>query len=243
MLKRIKSAVLPSSTKAVVVGLMVAALLVVTSGFVAAQSNTVINGCYIKKSGVLRLLQSGSCTSAENPISWNQVGPQGPQGPPGQNGAQGETGPPGPQGETGPQGPEGPQGPQGETGSQGPPGTSNAYVTAPSGLTLSSTRTEVAILNLPSGNADKYLVSVSMELANTASTSQRVLCKVEKVETSRQVPIAAFRETVGGGSPADPNTGTPADPNTSTMTVTLPLELTVGTAQDVGFSCAPEPKE
>ena len=104
---------------------------------------------------------------------------------------------------------------------------------------LSSTRTEVAILNLPSGNADKYLVSVSMELANTASTSQRVLCKVE---TSGQVgnptPIAAFRETVGGGSPADPNTGTPADPNTSTMTVTLPLVLTMGTAQDVGFSCA-----
>jgi hypothetical protein len=235
MLSRIKSAVLPSSPKGLVVGLMVAALLVVTAGVVTAQSNTVINGCYIKKTGVLRLLQSGSCTSAENPISWNQVGPQGPEGPPGQNGAQGETGPPGPQGETGPQGPEGPQGPQGETGSQGPPGTSNAYVTAPSGLTLSSTRTEVALLNRPSGNADKYLVSVSMELANTSGTSQRVFCRVE---TSRQVPIAAFRETVGGGSPADPNTGTPADPNTSTMTVTLPLELTVGTAQDVGFSCA-----
>ena len=235
MLKRIKSAVLPSSTKAVVVGLMVAALLVVTAGVVTAQSNTVINGCYVKKTGVLRLLQSGSCTAAENPISWNQVGPQGPEGPPGQNGAQGETGPPGPQGETGPQGPEGPQGPQGETGSQGPRGPSNAYVTAPSSLMLSSTRTEVAILNLPSGNADKYLVSVSMELANTASTSQRVLCGVD---TSAPAAIAAFRETVGGGSPADPNTGTPADPNTSTMTVTLPLVLTMGTAQDVGFSCA-----
>jgi hypothetical protein len=66
-----------------------------------------------------------------------------------------------------------------------------------------------------------------MELANTASTSQRVLCKVE---TSGQGAIAAFRETVGGGSPEDHNTGT--------MTVTLPLVLTMGTAQVVRFRCA-----
>jgi hypothetical protein len=40
MLKRIKLAVLASSTKALVVGLMVGALLVATAGFVAAQSIT-----------------------------------------------------------------------------------------------------------------------------------------------------------------------------------------------------------
>jgi hypothetical protein len=122
------------------------------------------------------------------------------------------------------------QGEKGETGPQGPRGPSDAYVTAPSGLTLSSTPAEVALLNLPSGNADKYLVSVSMELANTASTSQRVLCKVETSGQDRYVPIAAFRETVGGGSPEDHNTGT--------MTVTLPLVLTMGTAQVVRFRCA-----
>jgi hypothetical protein len=69
-----------------------------------------------------------------------------------------------------------------------------------------------------------------MELANTASTSQRVLCKVETSGQDRYVPIAAFRETVGGGSPEDPNTGT--------MTVTLPLVLTMETAQVVRFRCA-----
>jgi hypothetical protein len=73
-----------------------------------------------------------------------------------------------------------------------------------------------------------------MELANTASTSQRVLCGVDTPTSG----IAAFRETVGGGSPANPDTGTPAVPNNSTMTVTLPLVLTTGTAQNVRFRCA-----
>jgi hypothetical protein len=46
MVKRIKSAVLASSTKALVVGLMVGALLVATAGFVAAQSSPqIITGC------------------------------------------------------------------------------------------------------------------------------------------------------------------------------------------------------
>jgi hypothetical protein len=143
MLKRIKSAVLPSSTKTLVVGLMVAALLVVTAGYVAAQSSTMINGCYDKRTGALRYLQSGSCTAKETAISWNQVGPQGPQGPQGpvgpqgeqglkgETGAKGDLGPqgdpgpkgdPGPQGEKGAQGETGPPGPQGETGAIGPPG-------------------------------------------------------------------------------------------------------------------------
>jgi hypothetical protein len=67
MLKRIKSAVLPSSPKAVVVGLMVAALLVVTAGFVVAQDSTnTIYGCHDKKTGVLRIVAPGTlCTAKE----------------------------------------------------------------------------------------------------------------------------------------------------------------------------------
>lgn len=224
-------------------GLMVVGLILATAGAVTAQSTGVITGCVQKQTGALRISTSGSCDAkTETALTWNQVGPQGPkgdtgaQGPQGPQGPKGERGDTGPQGETGAQGPIGPPGPQGlqgekgETGPQGPRGPSDAYVTAPSGLTLSSTPAEVALLNLPSGNADKYLVSVSMELANTASTSQRVLCKVETSGQDRYVPIAAFRETVGGGSPEDPNTGT--------MTVTLPLVLTMGTAQVVRFRCA-----
>lgn len=97
MVKRIKSAVLASSKKALVVGLMVGALLVATAGFVAAQSSsTVINGCIQKQTGVLRVPTSGSCDPKnETAISWNQVGPQGPQGEQGPQGPQGVKGDPG----------------------------------------------------------------------------------------------------------------------------------------------------
>src|SRR5215216_4359981 len=130
MIKRIKSAVLASSPKALVVSLMVAALLVAAAGFVAAQ-DTVINGCYDKKTGVLRYLQSGSCRPTETAISWNQqglkgdTGPQGPQGAQGPQGLKGDTGAPGPKGDTGAPGPKGDTGQQGlkgDTGAQGPKG-------------------------------------------------------------------------------------------------------------------------
>lgn len=112
-MNRIKSAVLSSSAKALVVVLMVAALLVATAGLVAAQSSTVVSGCYDQKTGVLRYLLSGSCASKENPISWNQVGPQGPPGP------QGEKGDPGSQGPQGEQGLQGPKGAKGDPGVSG----------------------------------------------------------------------------------------------------------------------------
>src|SRR5215216_1351689 len=120
MLKRIKSAVLPSSTKGLVVGLMVAALLVAATGYVAAQSSTdstEIKGCYDNKTGALRVLKSGSClVPKETPISWNALGPQGPPGPQGPQGAKGDTG------AAGPQGPKGDPGPKGDTGPPGPQG-------------------------------------------------------------------------------------------------------------------------
>jgi collagen triple helix repeat protein len=121
MVKRIKSAVLASSKKALVVGLMVGALLVATAGFVAAQSSsTVINGCIQKQTGVLRVPTSGSCDPKnETAISWNQVGPQGPQGEQGPQGPKGDTGPQGPRGEQGPAGPQGPQGVKGDPGISG----------------------------------------------------------------------------------------------------------------------------
>jgi hypothetical protein len=105
-------------------GLLVVGLILVGVGSVAAQSSSaVINGCYDQKTGVLRYLQSGSCNNKENPISWNQVGPQGAPGP---QGEKGDTGPVGPQGPQGEQGPQGPQGEKGDPGPQGPPGPSGA---------------------------------------------------------------------------------------------------------------------
>ena len=88
----------------------------------------VINGCFQKSTGKLRVIDPSSsrpplraCHPDEVAIHWNQVGPAGPPGPPGPTGPQGATGPAGPQGATGPAGPTGPQGP---AGPQGPPGLS-----------------------------------------------------------------------------------------------------------------------
>jgi hypothetical protein len=123
-----------------VLALVLAAGLAISGGIAYAAipgAGGVINGCYHKNSGVLRVIdpEAGTtCTQAETPISWNHEGPkgetgaQGPRGETGPQGPQGETGaigPQGPQGDTGaagapgPQGPEGPQGPQGVPGIQG----------------------------------------------------------------------------------------------------------------------------
>src|SRR5260370_15150242 len=89
----------------------------------------VINGCFQKSTGKLRVIDPSSprpslraCHPDEVAIHWNQVGPAGPAGPPGPAGPQGATGPTGPQGPIGPQGPAGPQGPTGPAGPTGPQG-------------------------------------------------------------------------------------------------------------------------
>jgi hypothetical protein len=88
-----------------VVAVGVAALLV--GGGVAFAtipgSGGAISGCYAKKDGALRVIDSGAvCKLGENALTWNQTGPQGATGP---------AGPQGPKGDTGPQGPQGPPGP------------------------------------------------------------------------------------------------------------------------------------
>ena len=50
----------------------------------------VIHGCYLEKTGVLRILVGANkqCSSNERPIDWNQEGPPGPPGPSGPPGGQ-----------------------------------------------------------------------------------------------------------------------------------------------------------
>ena len=150
MLKRIKSAVLPSSTKGLVVGLMVAALLVVTAGYVAAQSSTVIKGCVDQTNKLLRI--SDSCRANETGITWNQVGLPGPQGLQGDKGDKGDkgdigaTGTQGPKGDPGLQGLQGLQGPQGP---QGPPGSSGGF----SGYEVVSESYPIGFLGIETGFA------------------------------------------------------------------------------------------
>jgi hypothetical protein len=82
----------------------------------------VIQGCYQKVSGQLRVVETPSeCLPSELPISWGQSG-TGATGPSGPSGPSGSAGPSGPAGAEGPDGAQGPSGPKGEKGDSGAPG-------------------------------------------------------------------------------------------------------------------------
>ena len=91
---------------------VLAIAMVVTGANISASlsaSNT-INACVNKKSGVIRQLTSGMCTSKETPLTWNKTGVQGPRGLQGVRGLQGERGIQGEQGLLGPRGIQGDSG-------------------------------------------------------------------------------------------------------------------------------------
>lgn len=118
--------------------LLAAVAAVVIGGSVAyatIPNNGVVNACYSKSGGALRVIDAttGTCSSKETSLAWNVQGPQGPQGPPGAQGPQGSPGPQGPKGDpgaAGATGPTGPAGPQGDAGSPGPTGPTGPAGTA-----------------------------------------------------------------------------------------------------------------
>jgi hypothetical protein len=124
------------SSRWFVLGGIVGAVLAGGVAFAAIpDSSGVINGCYQKNVGNLRVIDPSagdSCRPSEIPISWSQTGPAGPQGPKGDTGA---TGPQGPAGPAGPAGATGAQGPAGPTGPAGPKGDTGATgATGPQGV-------------------------------------------------------------------------------------------------------------
>jgi hypothetical protein len=82
----------------------------------------VIHGCYAKKGGMLRVLDTGqSCDpKTELALDWSQKGPKG------DTGNTGPTGPPGPKGDKGDQGLQGVAGKDGLNGKDGVDGVSVA---------------------------------------------------------------------------------------------------------------------
>jgi hypothetical protein len=117
---------------------LVAAVCLVTGGVAYAAvsgSDAVINGCYQKNNGQLRIIDpsTDSCRSSEVGITWNQIGPAGP---PGATGVAGPTGATGPAGKAGADGAAGAAGPSGASGASGPRGASGADgATGPTGWT------------------------------------------------------------------------------------------------------------
>jgi hypothetical protein len=104
-----------------IAGAIAVLALGVPVAYATIPSNNIIDGCYSRSGGALRVIDGTvtNCSKNETALSWNVQGPQGPTGP---QGATGATGP------TGPQGPEGPQGPAGPTGPQGPAGAAGSSV-------------------------------------------------------------------------------------------------------------------
>jgi hypothetical protein len=104
----------------------------------------VINGCYLKSTGSLRVIDKDTtnCRVSETAISWNQLGPTGPSGP------------------TGASGPSGPTGPSGATG------PSDAYeATAAVPVPVDFFFTTLTSLDLAAGN---YSISAALEVEDTA---------------------------------------------------------------------------
>jgi hypothetical protein len=107
-----------------------AVLLGVAAGGIAyaaiPDSNGVIRGCYLKKLGVLRVIDPATqqCSSLEVAISWNQTGPQGvkgDKGDPGTNGTNGTDGAPCLPSNPACVGPKGDKGDKGDPGDSGTP--------------------------------------------------------------------------------------------------------------------------
>jgi Collagen triple helix repeat (20 copies) len=146
------------------------AVLIVGGGVALAtipSSSGVVNGCYNKTSGALRVIDpaAANCSNGESPLNWNQTGPQGLQGPQGPAGPKGDKGDKGDQGLTGsqgakgdagaqgPAGPTGPQGPKGDAGAQGPqgPGGVSGREVVGNGKTVWPLSTETVVATCPDG--------------------------------------------------------------------------------------------
>jgi hypothetical protein len=105
-----------------------------------AQVLDIVYACVNNGSGTIKIVSVvETCANNEIPLSWNEVGVEGPVGPIGPQGLQGFPGPmglpgmKGPIGPVGPQGTQGPIGPQGNTGATGPQGNTGAQ--GPAGAT------------------------------------------------------------------------------------------------------------
>ena len=202
-------------TRAARIGILATALLGVGAGFAAATipgSNGRINGCYEKRTGILRVIDTDAgakCTSFETPISWNQQGQKGATGaagPQGPTGPKGDLGPPGPSGGRGPTGAQGVKGDQGPTGQQGVAGPTGARgAPGPQGPPG------------PAGNSNTYFLRVNADgtkVAGSAGTdSGRIVDGVYAVFFPVAVTACALVATSFHGSATTAEVMLPSNSN------------------------------
>lgn len=158
----------------VVLGACVA-LAVASVTYATIPSANVIDACYARSGGNLRVIDSSvtNCKGNETSLAWNVQGPAGPKGDPGATGAAGPAGPAGP---TGPTGPTGPAGPKGDKGDPGASGITAAYfrVQQQSIGVLSDGKWYVPVeVTLPAGS---YAIQASGTLSSDVGKDGFVSC-------------------------------------------------------------------
>ena len=137
---------------------VLAVAMVVTGANISASlsaSNT-INACVDKKSGVIRQLTSGKCTSKETPLTWNKTGVQGPRGLQGARGLQGE---------------QGIQGEQGLVGQRGIQGDSGVPGSDASSIGLYAADVEYGSSNISNCSDFNACTSILMQVGNLSNLS------------------------------------------------------------------------
>lgn len=133
-----------------------------------------VDACYSTVTGQLRIIDTAKtpkCLILENPLSWQQGGPQGPQGA---VGPKGDTGPQGPQGDQGDQGAPGPQGAKGDTGPAGPASfTDVQQIVVDLANVPNGDDTTIATLPLPEGH---YVITADATVHNQSNDVNNWTC-------------------------------------------------------------------
>ena len=158
-------------TLAAVAAVVTLGMAGVAGAAVIPGTDGLIHGCYQRITGQLRVVDEGTrCLALEQPVQWNQTGPQGPQGVQGVPGPQGETGPEGPRGLTGPEGPRGPAGPKGD------PGFSDAYTGVQANrINVNGSLVPIVSVNVPAG---AYMIQAKASVLLSDDTESVGWCEL-----------------------------------------------------------------
>jgi hypothetical protein len=164
---------------------LVAAFAVAGLASATIPSNNVIDACYSRSGGSLRVIDATvtKCGKSETSLAWNV---QGVKGDKGDTGPAGPAGPAGPTGATGATGPQGPQGESGDTGATGPAGPAGPSVLAnvtyvPSYTFVAASFEKVLSKNLAQG---MYAFMATVNLSSGAfDTAWGVTCELRDGST------------------------------------------------------------
>jgi len=185
-----------SKRKGALLSAVVGLALVGGAAYATIPSNNVIDACYSKSGGALRVIDGTvtNCSKNETALAWNVQGPQGAQGP---AGPQGPVGPAGPQGPPGPEGSQGPAGPAGPQGPAGPAGSAVRITFEPSHTFAGSADFEkIVTTNLAEGT---YALVARAELTSSTFSFIKGSCELHAGSTLQGTLLGGAEGIEDGG--------------------------------------------